>query len=140
MSSRENTKPAPLWVVVLAFVAVLEGALTASGGYAVNCVVAVCGLLGTPILLGLFRMKEAQLSAGGRYSDWRFRARHLAVVLTSFGWFIGLLNVFFVAVILRHDIAQRRGGFVPLNIGCQRFEDRFKVQFILDPGKFQTHY
>ena len=62
-----------------------------------DCVVAVCGLLGTPILLGLFRMKEAQLSAGGRYSDWRFRARHLAVVLTSFGWFIGLLNVFFVA-------------------------------------------
>ena len=97
ISSRENTKPAPLWVVVLAFVAALEGALTVSGGFAVNCVVAVCGLLGTPILLGLFRMKGAQLRAGGRYSDWRFRARHLAVVLTSFGWFIGLLNVFFVA-------------------------------------------
>lgn len=97
MYSAENTKPAPLWVVVLALVAVLEGILTVSGGFAVNCVVAVCGLLGTPILLGLFRMKEAQLSAGGRYSDWRFRARHLAVVLTSFGWFIGLLNVFFVA-------------------------------------------
>lgn len=97
MSSMENTKPAPLWVVVLALVTVLEAVLTVSGGFAVNCVVAACGLLGTPILLGLFRMKEAQLSAGGRYSDWRFRARHLAVVLTSFGWFIGLLNVFFVA-------------------------------------------
>ena len=97
VSSMENTKPAPLWVVVLALVAVFEGVLTVSGGFAVNCVAAVCGLLGTPILLGLFRMKEAQLSAGGRYSDWRFRARHLAVVLTSFGWFIGLLNVFFVA-------------------------------------------
>ena len=97
-SSTANTKPAPLWVVVLALVALLEGALTVRGGYSVNCVVAVTGLIGTPILLGLFRIKEAQLSAGGRYSDWRFiRARHLAVVLTSFGWFIGLLNVFFVA-------------------------------------------
>jgi len=96
-SSMTNTKPDPLWVVVLALVALLESALTVRGGYSVNCVVAVSGLLVTPILLGLFRMKEAQLSAGGRYSDWRFRARHLAVVLTSFGWFIGLLNVFFVA-------------------------------------------
>ena len=95
--STTNTKPAPR-VVVLALVALLEGALTVRGGYSVNCVVAVSGLIGTPILLGLFRIKEAQLSAGGRYSDWRFiRARHLAVVLTSFGWFIGLLNVFFVA-------------------------------------------
>ena len=80
--------------------AVLGGAevlLTALGGYGLNCVVALCGLLGAPVLLGLFRMKEAQLSAGGRYSDWRIRARHLAAWITSFCWFLGLLNVFFVA-------------------------------------------
>ena len=92
-----NTKPDPVWVIVLAIAATLEALLTVRGGFGLNCVAASLGLLGVPILLGLFRMKEAKLRAGGRYSDWTFPARRLAVAITVVGWCLGLLNVFFIA-------------------------------------------
>jgi len=92
-----NKRPDPTWIFALAVLAFAEVLLTLIGGYSLNRLVALCGLLGAPVLLGLFRLKENRLQKGNRYSDWVVRARHVAASLTAFSWFLGLLNVFFVA-------------------------------------------
>ena len=96
-SSPVNKRPDPTWISALAVLASAEVLLTLIGGYSLNCVVALFGLLGAPVLLGSFRLKENRLQKGSRYSDWFIRARHVAASLTAFSWFLGLLNVFFVA-------------------------------------------
>lgn len=96
-SDGENTRPDPTWIFALGLLVLLEFYLTRRGGHANNFATSIFGLFGTALLLGFFRMKEASLQAGGRYSDWSFRARHVAVSLVSAGWLLGVLNLFFVA-------------------------------------------
>ncbi len=93
----ENKRPDPTWIFVLLAALVIEVILTLLGGYGANLGCALLGLFGVAILLGRFRIREAALRAGGRYSDWRFRARRIAVIVAASGWILGLVNVFFVA-------------------------------------------
>lgn len=93
----ESLGPDPKWIVVLGVLALVEVLLTLVGGFAMNSAAALAGLVGAPLLFGLFRATEATLRSGGRYVDWRIPASRLAASLTGFCWFFALWNVFFVA-------------------------------------------
>lgn len=93
----ESLGPDPKWIVVLGVLALVEVLLTLVGGFAMNSAAALAGLVGAPLLLGLFRAREAKLRSEGRYTDWRIPARRLAASVSGFCWFFALWNVFFVA-------------------------------------------
>jgi hypothetical protein len=97
LSPLPTVRPQIGWPAAVIGVIVVQIVLTLIGGRSMNTVAAVLGMFASIILLGAFRISEAQRRSTGAYIDWRISAERLVSLLVLASWSVGVLNVFFVA-------------------------------------------